>query len=30
MRKVLNVEKSNLSFKDQKEYEALSGFNWDW
>jgi len=30
MKKVLGVESSDLGFKDQKEYESLSGFNWDW
>ena len=30
MRTVLEVESSDLTFKDQKAYEALSGFHWDW
>ena len=30
MEKVLKVKSYNLTFQDQKDYEGLSGFHWDW
>ena len=30
MCKVLKCKSSNMTFTDSKDYEALSGFKWDW